>query len=487
VSTLEELFQKFKAGYEQNWETMQIRPSSITEAQREANRLLSNKGIYQKIEAVTHVPWFFVGLCHDRESAFNLNTYLGNGQPLNQVTTIVPKGRGPFLGPNAFINGAVDALRLEGLVGASDWSIARTLFRLEAYNGFGYHSKGVNSPYLWSGSTVYGPPEQRAGKFVGDGVFNPNEVDPQLGVAVILKELIGLDNSITFDAAPAVPSGSPEPDVAHAETILQLQRSLNQLGLNPKLVEDGIIGPRTMAAISSFQQQGGLNDTGVPDAATIAAVAARLTPTPSPAPLPPILPMPIPPILSTLPTTMLDGFSQIVQRLKDLEQMITSPNNATTQSVATTPNDPLGFLERVLGMAIKVNSQPGAASTPAASGAPSANQLKQIIDMITAIVGQVDPGLGQVNGALGETIGNLLNGKKTAIGMGGSLTTSLLAAVSSSPNAGGLAGLLGSIATSVPGLSQFALPIFLAMTAWGVLGKFEKWSQGIVPQAKLTA
>ena len=89
-----------------------------------------------------------------------------------------------------------------------------------------------------------------------------------------------------------------------------------------------------------------------------------------------------------------------------------------------------------------------------------------------------------MNGALGETIGNLLNGKKTAIGIGGSLITSLLAAVTSSPNAGGLAGLLGTIATSVPGLSQFTLPIFLAITAWGVLGKIEKWSQGTAPPPK---
>ena len=51
--------------------------------------------------------------------------------------------------------------------------------------------------------------EERAGKFVADGVFDPNKVDPQLGVAVILKELMGLDNSIIFGVAPSAPSGSP--------------------------------------------------------------------------------------------------------------------------------------------------------------------------------------------------------------------------------------------------------------------------------------
>jgi hypothetical protein len=31
--------------------------------------------------------------------------------------------------------------------------------------------------------------------------------------------------------------------------------------------------------------------------------------------------------------------------------------------------------------------------------------------------------------------------------------------------------------TPAAGLSGFAMPIFLAMTAWGVLGKFEKWER----------
>jgi lysozyme family protein/peptidoglycan hydrolase-like protein with peptidoglycan-binding domain len=493
MATLEDMFQRFAAGYEQNWQKMQIRPNRVAEARKEAARLLNNKSVYQKIEMLTLVPWPVVALINYRESGLDLNTYLGNGQPLNRVTTIVPKGRGPFLGPNAFVDGAVDALRLEGFVGATDWSIARTLFRLEGFNGYGYHSKGVNSPYLWSGSTNYGPPEERAGKFIADGVFDPNKVDPQLGVAVILKELMGLDDSIDFDMTPSAPSGSPEPDVTQAETVLHVQRSLNKLGIDPKLIEDGILGPRTMAAISLFQQQGGLKDTGLPDAVTIAAIAARsMQPAaPIPTPFQPTLPMPTPlqptltmpaPVQATPPMPMPDGLSQIVQRLQVLEQMILSLNNATTLPGSTNPSDPVSIVERVLGMAGKINVQPGAGTTttPVAAGAPSAAQLKQVIDMITAVGGKAEQGLGQVNGALGETIGNLLNGKKTAMGIGGSLITSLLAAITSSPNAGGLAGLLGTVATSVPGLSQFALPIFLAMTAWGVLGKFEKWSQGIV-------
>jgi lysozyme family protein/peptidoglycan hydrolase-like protein with peptidoglycan-binding domain len=483
MANLEVLFQKFRTGYETDWQNMEIRPGSAGQAKQEAARLLKNKSTYQEIQRITNVPWYFIGLCHDRESRFDLTTYLGNGQPLNRVTTIVPKGRGPFLGPNAFVDGAVDALRIQGFVGARDWSVARTLFRLEGFNGYGYHSRGVNSPYLWSGSTVYGPPEERAGKFVADGVFDPNKVDPQLGVAVILKELMGLDPSVTFDMAPSGPTGSPEPDVTLAEDVLQVQRSLNELGLEPKLIEDGILGPRTKAAISTFQQQNGLKDTGLPDAATIAEIATKSAQPPAATPVQPTLPTPVQPTLPmpvqpTLP--MPNALSQILQRMQTLEQMILSLNNSTTTPAApVSPNDPVNIIERVLGVARKINLQPATGTTvPPGSGTPSADQLKQVMDMITAVIGQAEPQLGQVNGALGETIGNLLNGKKTAIGIGGSLITSLLAAVTSSPNAGGLAGLLGTVATSVPGLSQFALPIFLAMTAWGVLGKFEKWSQG---------
>jgi hypothetical protein len=157
-------------------------------------------------------------------------------------------------------------------------------------------------------------------------------------------------------------------------------------------------------------------------------------------------------------------------------------NSTTTPPTPANPNDPVNIIERILGIVQKINLQPGTRTT--IPGTPSVDQLKQVMDVITAVIGQTKPPLGQVNGALGETIGNLLNGKKTAIGIGGSLITSLLAAVTSSPNAGGLAGLLGTIATSVPGLSQFALPIFFAITAWGVLGKIEKWSQGTAPPPK---
>ena len=66
---------------------------------------------------------------------------------------------------------------------------------------------------------------------------------------------------------------------------------------------------------------------------------------------------------------------------------------------------------------------------PSAPGtAPSQDQTQKILDILKVIVGGAGK-LGPVNGALGQTIGNLLDGKKSAIGIiGGVITAALQAA-----------------------------------------------------------
>jgi lysozyme family protein/peptidoglycan hydrolase-like protein with peptidoglycan-binding domain len=457
-------FRDLKDGYERNWSNLEIRPERAAEVRREANLLLQGKSIYQQIEARTGMKWFFVGLCHYRESHYDFNTYLGNGQPLGRVTTIVPKGRGPFAGPQAFVDGAVDAFRLEGFLGASDWSIGRMLYRLEGFNGYGYHSQGVNSPYLYGGSTLYGPPEARGGKYVRDHVFDRNKVDTQLGTAVILKDLLELDHTIDLGGVSSevslVPDIStetiPEPDEELARTVLQVQQSLNELGANPRLVEDGKNGPKTMAAISQFQQQNGLDDTGLPDAATIAAIAQKTS-------------QPIGQPIAPAP----DPILEVLQRLSSLQNTLQSSTDPSKL-----PNDPVGLVERLL--AIVQKTQPKPQMTPSAVPSPNVDQLQKAMSLLSAVLGpgkDGKPPLGGVNGALGDTIGNMLNGKKTALGIGGALLTSLLGQV---PAATGLGQVLGNL-TPALGLSQFAMPVFLALTAWGFLGKLEKWTQGTAP------
>ena len=86
--------------------------------------------------------------------------------------------------------------------------------------------------------------------------------------------MMSLDSSITLDGSPQFASRA-EPEDDAASTIVLMQQALNKLGANPPLAEDGISGAKTRAAVSQFQQQNGLRDTGLLDGATVAALPAR--------------------------------------------------------------------------------------------------------------------------------------------------------------------------------------------------------------------
>ncbi len=180
--------------YAQQWDAMEIKPERRSELERTARRCLAGKPTYRVIEEATGVPWFLVALLHLRESDCDFHTYLGNGQSLNRRTTIVPKGRGPFQGPNAFVDGAIDALKLDGLAGVQDWRLEKLLWHAESYNGLGYEHRGLPSPYIWGGSSI-----QQRGKFVSDGVFSRWRWDSQPGVAPVLRIMMELDPSIKLE------------------------------------------------------------------------------------------------------------------------------------------------------------------------------------------------------------------------------------------------------------------------------------------------
>ena len=141
---------------------------------------------YQRVGKRLGIPWYFVAATHGLEASFNFRAHLHNGDfPLTARTRQVPAGRpSPWLPPSDWESSALDAMRLLGFSGQSDWSLPRCLYRLEAYNGFGYRRAGRASPYLWSFSTLY-----HRGKFVADGKFDPNARSKQCGAAVMLKLL----------------------------------------------------------------------------------------------------------------------------------------------------------------------------------------------------------------------------------------------------------------------------------------------------------
>lgn len=151
---------------------------------RLVQKILAGRERYQGVSGHFKNPirWYHIAIIHYLECTLMFDRYLGNGQRLDQVTTIVPKGRGPF---ESFESGAVDAIRLQNLDVEMDWSIGNTLYLMEGYNGYGYSRyHHINSPYLYSGSNHYAK-----GKYIRDGVYDPNAVSTQIGAALLLKAI----------------------------------------------------------------------------------------------------------------------------------------------------------------------------------------------------------------------------------------------------------------------------------------------------------
>jgi lysozyme family protein len=166
------------------------------------------KARYQGVSARTGVPWPFIAVAHERESSQNWAGSLAQGDPWNKVSVHVPAGRGPF---KSWEDAAVDALVNCAPFAArnKDWSIGGTLTMLEQYNGLGYASRGIPSPYIWSGTDRY-----VSGKYVRDGVFDPHVVDQQLGCAGLLMAMMALDPTITFTGATITPPVIPAKPVS---------------------------------------------------------------------------------------------------------------------------------------------------------------------------------------------------------------------------------------------------------------------------------
>jgi len=174
-----------KAEYETLLATCLVRPSRKGEVAWALGRLTQFRPRYEAVGNPLGIPWWFVGITHALEASFNFGAHLHNGDPLTARTVQVPKGR-PKTGtlPFSWEDSARDAMELKGLTAQSDWTAAHSLYRFEAYNGWGYFFRGLPSPYLWSFSQHY-----VKGKFVSDGKFDANAVSKQCGAGILMHEL----------------------------------------------------------------------------------------------------------------------------------------------------------------------------------------------------------------------------------------------------------------------------------------------------------
>jgi lysozyme family protein len=157
-------------------------------------KILANKVKYQQVEALTGVPWVVIACIHVREADMNFNTQLAQGDPLSRKSIHVPKGQGPYTGPNAWVNAAVRALKDAGGPSWKDWTPGGWTTFLEKYNGLGYSSKGRSSPYVWAGTNQYS-----SGKYIADGQYSSSVVDTQPGCASLIGQLAVEDKTINPD------------------------------------------------------------------------------------------------------------------------------------------------------------------------------------------------------------------------------------------------------------------------------------------------
>lgn len=177
-----------KPRYQQLWATCQLRKSWLDRVGAIAKQIVSYRPHYDAIEQATTVPWWFVGILHYRTSNFG-NAHLHNGDPLTGRTVRNPAGR-PFHPPAnghsyTFAESAIDALRGQQFDRDPDRSVEAWLWRFDLWNGFRYLEQGLNSEYLWNGTNHFGSGNNR-GKYLPNGVFDPNSQPEQVGTAAIL-------------------------------------------------------------------------------------------------------------------------------------------------------------------------------------------------------------------------------------------------------------------------------------------------------------
>ena len=186
------------------------------------NLILVSSPAYKRLEIATGVPWWFTGIIHLMECSCNFKQHIHNGDPLTARTVQVPAGR-PVAGnpPFTWDVSATDAFELHGWLKDKvrrlptrepDWTLGTVLWRMEAWNGFGYRNRGVRSPYLWAGSNLEQP-----GRYVADGVFDTNAWSKQIGAAVILREMVSR-GLVRIQGAVAVPAPTPAPTETPAPT-----------------------------------------------------------------------------------------------------------------------------------------------------------------------------------------------------------------------------------------------------------------------------
>lgn len=196
-------FSKVAPRYTALFLTLQPKAEWLDELDGVCRQIAAGQARYEAVaNKLPNPPWWAIALMHNMECSLSFEKHLHNGDPLRSRTVNVPAGR-PAKMPCTWEESAWDALRFDRVDKWSDWSVAGALYKMESFNGYGYHRESINipSPYLWSGCQHY-----VKGKYVSDGKYDPNAVSKQLGVAVILHRLCQT-RVVAMPGQPVAPAG----------------------------------------------------------------------------------------------------------------------------------------------------------------------------------------------------------------------------------------------------------------------------------------
>lgn len=185
------------AGVDQlaRWNSAEVRKIDLMRADKAVALYERTKTRYESV-AHSGVPAVILFCLHYRESDNNFHGHAHNGDPLTHRTYEVPKGRLPLPAkpPFTFEQSAEDAYYLCDKLQLANWASTQSaLTRLTMFNGVGYDLRGLFTPYLWSGTSLY-----LRGKFTSDHHFSPTAVDQQLGIVAILKRMQAHGITIPF-------------------------------------------------------------------------------------------------------------------------------------------------------------------------------------------------------------------------------------------------------------------------------------------------
>jgi len=179
-------FDDYKDGYITLWKNVTVRENKKNIVDDHIDIIMRGEQRYRKVSPEAGIPWWAIGIIHMMEAGANFAKHQHNGDSLSARTVKVPAGR-PTTGrpPFTWEESCIDATKYEKLDTIKVWKPEYLAFALETFNGFGYRSKGINSPYLWAYTQHW-----TKGKYVADSVYDPNADTSQAGGMTILKRMM---------------------------------------------------------------------------------------------------------------------------------------------------------------------------------------------------------------------------------------------------------------------------------------------------------